>query len=261
MSTQDVEEYLAVARNQKLQEYFPALKKFNRRRTKLTPVEKRQITRAANIRKLRSLPRDERPEKYLNYIYPGLRKKSDKRYKQEARQLASLDNSGEFKKLGSLRRKLTPAEKGKITRTRKATPGFENTFRVTPEQAKKLPKEVIRGRGSVKGVKLSKMDPDARIFRVRKNVFYVESAKKRYKYIALGDPEQSEVYAQAAEKAFKEGARQVWFYTTHGMAGTGASDLGSFIWLLQNRYQEYVAQTIAQGYDADWLQGIVVRYQ
>jgi hypothetical protein len=260
MSTPDIENYLAVARSETLQRKFPSLKKFNRKRTKLKPWEKAQITRAANIYEKRQKPRYEREEKYLNYVYPGDRVKSDERYKKEATQLASLDKTGEFKRLSKRRRKLTAAEKTKITKARKATPGFEQTFPLTKEQAKRLPKDVVRGRGNVRGIKLSKMSPEARITRVTKDALYVDNLGKRFKYIPLGDPENAEKYAERAEREFAKGAKSVYFFTTHGIAGTGAGDLSSFLYLLNNRFAEYLQQTLSSGFDTDWLQGIAARY-
>lgn len=266
MSTQDIDDYLKLARRPELQARFPALKKFNRKRTKLSRGEKWQITRAATVYNERKKPRDERAPQYKNYVFPADRVKTQERYKREAAQLASLDSSGEFKKLAKIKRKLTAKEKEKITKTRKATPGFEQTFPLSKAQAKKLPKEAVRGRGNVRGIKLSKLSPDARIYRATKNTVFVNNLGRRQKYIALGDPETNlDEYLRIAERELKRGARGVGIWTAHGLAGSFKGSMVNeflpdrgFAYSLQNQFLGYVSQAELQGYDGNFILGIVV---
>lgn len=267
MSSRNIDDYLKIARSPTLQRKFPALKKFNRKRTKLTRGEKWQISRAANIAAELKKPREERDKRYVNYRPPGERKKPETLYRKQARALARLDTSRDMAKLAQ-KKKLMPTEKAKITRAARKVSGFGERLPVTKKQAKKLPKEYVAQYDDIRGVRLANFSSNAKITRVTRKAMYVKDGQFKYKFIPVGDIRDADKYMEAALEAKRKGAKTIGFWTAKGQAGAryqriemrDADDDNSFQYALENQFMIYAEKARAENLSDNWIIGIVARY-
>jgi hypothetical protein len=165
---------------------------------------------------------------------------------------------------------MEPWEKAYITRTRKTISLADpNIFPISKEMAKKIPPEARRGKGGISAIKLKNVNRLDKI--EEKHGDLIVTASGRRWYYRPVDFEWRELdqippaFANAAEAAFDNKAKQVFFWTVHGRVGTGAASMNEFLRMLRQDYMGYMSETIQQeelaGIDYEqWLLGIAILY-
>ena len=288
-NTEIVAEYVTRARQ--LARRFPALKKYTKRRT-LKSYEAGHITRLSNVAKLvedtnirqrRELFEDgEIQEWMVSYTFPGDRIKSDKAYKDILRdrlEFATPETAKTIKKIIRQRTKLKPWQKGYASKIKKALSFVEDQtiIPVTKEQADKLPKDIVRGygadhKGTGQGVYAIKLLNQSR--KTIKDIQIIDGDMivREFHYIYVyrhipisyiddGFDAVTDAFSQAAQAAFDNGAKAVWFWTNNGMAGGGHRTYKQFMNSLRADYMRYLDESETEGRDTDWLHGIAIEYE
>lgn len=248
MASKKDEKYLIEAR--RLAARFPKLKRF-RRRKRLNGRERQEIGTARYYADIADLSKDQRPERLRNYKVPARRFKSEKEYAFEARSLARVNEN--FEKYKGLK-KFTPAQKAAITRAYRPLIYSSEKIKITRAQANKLPDEMFpmnkRGQAvrSTRLVRLANTSSDRKIISVSKNgSMIVRSGGRRWKYVYTGADVAA--IANAADKAFQEGAQRIYFWTSMGRTSEGLRSVSNVIYE-QNRYREEYLDP------EDWFIGI-----
>ena len=266
------------AQVKRLKGRFPALKKLSRRKKNFSQGERQSIyfaMRAAdimtqyNVRERAELVEEGKiPAYFINYKFPRDRRMSDNRAKQIARELlpfATPETKETLKKIIRTK-KLSPAQRGIITKKKKAMPFAEGLIPLDKKTAEQLPPLAVRGRGrrrgettekpgqGVYGIKLRGHDPkEIKKFRVENKIISFEelergpNAKTReYLYVPVdfdlreGEDAFMAKFNAAAKKYFDMGAHSVQIWTVNGAAGDAYGSYNLFKRQVGERYFSYL---------------------
>lgn len=216
---------------------FPAAKKYTKRKT-LKPSEKAAITRMRNRALAGEFPKA---------------KKTDADYRKIAREANKELAPNARMKMG--RKKLTPQQKGNITRKSKEARAAKFATKLTEAQFKKIPKRA-RFSKNTRAIKIRETLTDAqwKIKRVNNDGSIVAESNRRTWHLEpvnmTGDVEiDADALIEAGRKAFAKGAEQINFWFWNGVANAGHPSL--------TRWTEAVFEFLAEyGDDGKFIIGI-----
>ncbi len=257
---------------------FPALAKLSRRKKNFSQGERQSIyfaVRAASImtentaRERRELVENGLiPKYFVDYKFPRDRQLTDKKAKEIARELLPFATTETKETLRKIIRtkKLSPAQRGIITKKRKAMPFAEGLIPLDKRSAEQLPPLAVRGRGRKRGettekpgqglygIKLRGHDPkEIKKLRVKKKILSFEerergpNAKTRqYLYVPVdfdlreGEDAFHAKFNAAAKKYFDMGAHSVQIWTVNGAAGDAYGSYNLFRRQVGEQYFSYL---------------------
>ena len=144
-------------------------------------------------------------------------------------------------------RRLTPAQKGWITRYENQLKGKGNILAISEKQARQLPRE-IQINGGIRGIAINVAEPGDKISVKNGNVI-IKKTNRQYTFVPTG-PDFQALASQAEISFAKPNVKQLFLYNSRGRSGEGARDLGAFVSQLAAWFQQY-------NNIQDWILGIV----
>ena len=266
------------AQVKRLKGRFPALEKLSRRTKNFSQGERQSIYFAMraveimtryNVRERTELAdAGEIPSYFVHYKFPRDRQLSDKKMKEIARELLPFATPETKETLTKIigTKKLSPAQRGIITKKKKAMPFAEGLIPLDKETAEQLPPLAVRGRGRKRGettekpgqglygIKLRGHDPKKiKKLRVENKILSFEerergpNAKTRqYLYVPVdfdlrdGEDNFHTKFNAIAKKYFDMGAHSVQIWTINGAAGDAYGSYNLFKRQVGEQYFAYL---------------------